>query len=706
MQKHIQTDTQPQTLTAIHSNLMLEHMRIGMALYDAQEFRLLAVNKRFKLFLQEYLCPGKSYELAIGCPLRTLLPPPKEVAKAILNIFRTVVETGESYEVDKFPIPTVGKGLTYWQWTLDPVRDASGTITHLLHSANDVTPQVLALQQAEQANISLSQAAHTIEIERKRLEVIEAVASSMRNSFDMKDIGQAAIDAINAAFNPICVAIHTADPVKQSLHLLHIAAIPEAMHFQDILQEVPYGSDFIIANAIKQKKPIFIENMQDAARREEIDNNYPAVKFGAQGYICIPLWTGDQPEGMLAACFREIIRADGTEAKTLEGCSMHIASALAQARLHTEIEQERARLRAVLDQLPEGVLLIDAPHGHIQYANAAAVQIVGSPIMGHLDASVKDAALMRIILDEHGQPLSPEKLSSSRALLGETANGQEVTLTRQDGSEAFLLTSAAPLRKDDGTIIGAIGVFQDITARKSIEQKKDVFLSIASHELRTPITAILGLAELLQMWVGHPENPNSLRCQRALTSIAEQGKRLTRLIEEMLDLSRIENTHLLLNIAPHNLIQTLTQVIESQSMMTKHNIIHFILDGVEAHDTLTVYFDEDRIIQVLNNLISNAVKYSPTHTDIEVGLRVTEERPDEAIIWVRDQGIGIAAKELPHIYERFHRASNLDRAISGLGIGLYLVHELATRHGGHVWAESIEGKGSTFYVNLPLIHPA
>jgi len=704
MQNHIQAQTQTSTNT--HANLMLEHMRIGMALYDAAEFRLLAVNNRFKLFLEEYLCPGKNAELAIGCPLITLLPQPKEVAKGILNIFRTVVATGEAYQADAFPIPMVGKGLTYWQWTLDPIRDASGTITHLLHSANDVTTHVLALQQAEQANISLSQTAHTIEVERKRLEVIEAVASSVRESFDVNDIGQAAIDAINAAFNPICVTIHTADPAKQTLRLLHIASVPEASHFKDFLLEVPYERNFLIAKAIKQKNPLIIDNMQAAAERGEIDSNYPAASFGMQGYIYIPLWSSDQLEGMLSAGFRKNIRADDNEVKTLEGCGMHIAAALAHARLHTEIEHERARLRAVLDQLPEGVLLIDAPLGYVQYANAAAVQIVGTPITGIADMTVKHAALMRIILDKNGQPISPEKLSSSRALLGETSNGQEITLTRQDGSKAFLLTSTAPLRKDDGTIIGAIGVFQDITARKNLEQQKNDFLTIANHELRTPITAILGLAEILKIWVGQQENSYSERCLHALTSIIEQSKRLTRLIEEMLDLSRIENKHLILNIAPHNLVQTLMQVIESQSITTKHHTIHFVLDGVEQQNTLIGHFDEDRIIQVLNNLISNAVKYSPEQKDIEVGLQVTEEKPAEALIWVRDHGIGIAATELPHIYERYHRASNLDRFISGLGIGLYLVNELVTRHGGRVWVESIEGNGSTFYVNLPLVQPS
>ena len=704
MQHHIQTPAETQQSSIDYAHVMIEHMRIGMALYDVEDFRLLAVNNRFKLFLEEYLCPGKSYELAIGCPLKTLLPQPKEVAKAILNIFRAVVETGEPYEADAFPIPMVGKGLTYWEWTLDPIRDASGTITHLLHSANDVTAHVLAIQQAEEVYSTLSKTTHNIDAERKRLEVIEAVASSVRESFDMKDIGQSAIDAIKVEFSPICITIHVADATQRTLHLLNFFAAPGAEHVKDFMQEVSYDSSLLISGAPWPKRPITIENLQDKVRMGEIDSNHPTAILDVKGFICVPLWSGERFEGTLAASFRESIHADGAEAKTLEGCGMHIAAALAQARLHSEIEQERMRLRAVLDQLPEGVLLVEAPAWHIQYAKIAAAEIIDVPASEQVNLPVQEAPLAPTMTDAQENPISPEKLPSIRALQGETITGYESILTRPDGKKVFLLTSAAPLLKDDGKIIGAIVVFQDITTRKSIEQQKNEFISITSHELRTPITAIQGFAEILQVWVAQPESLSAPRSQRALASIIDQSKRLTRLIEEMLDLSRIESKRLLLNLAQHNLIQTLTQVIESQSIMTKRHEIRLVLEGISAQDTLTGYFDEDRIIQVLNNLMNNAVKYSPDHKEIEVGLRFTDKNPEEALIWVRDHGIGIAANELPHIYERFHRASNLDRSISGLGIGLYLVNELVTRHGGHVWVESMEGKGSTFYVTLPL-HP-
>ena len=126
------------------------------------------------------------------------------------------------------------------------------------------------------------------------------------------------------------------------------------------------------------------------------------------------------------------------------------------------------------------------------------------------------------------------------------------------------------------------------------------------------------------------------------------------------------------------------------------------MEGLETTDTLLCCFDEGRIEQVLNNLITNAIKYSSTGSEIVVGLQHSREKPDEALIWVKDHGIGMPANELSHIFERFHRAGNQDRSISGMGIGLYLVNELVTRHGGRVWAESSEGVGSTFYVQLPL----
>jgi signal transduction histidine kinase len=123
---------------------------------------------------------------------------------------------------------------------------------------------------------------------------------------------------------------------------------------------------------------------------------------------------------------------------------------------------------------------------------------------------------------------------------------------------------------------------------------------------------------------------------------------------------------------------------------------------VQETDIVPAYLDEQRMVQVFNNLIGNAIKYSARGSTIEIGLKHVVERPQEVLIWVKDEGIGIAAEDIPHIFKRFHRARNVDRSHSGFGIGLYLVKEVVTQHRGRVWVDSCEGEGSTFYVTLPL----
>lgn len=239
-------------------------------------------------------------------------------------------------------------------------------------------------------------------------------------------------------------------------------------------------------------------------------------------------------------------------------------------------------------------------------------------------------------------------------------------------------------------------------ALQATQERMNTFFSIASHELRTPITSILGFAEILHIKATTTRNFDE-SCVRALTFIEEQSGHLTHLIEELLDLARIENDQLPLHLDPHDLLARLTQIVESQTLIARDHPLHFVLEGLQPNDTLMCSFDEWRIEQVVNNLLSNAVKYSPAGSAIEIGLRYSASSPDEALLWVKDHGMGIAADELPFIFDRFHRSSKVYTSISGMGIGLYLVREFVTRHKGRVWAESQEGEGTTFYVALPLL---
>ncbi len=378
-----------------------------------------------------------------------------------------------------------------------------------------------------------------------------------------------------------------------------------------------------------------------------------------------------------------------------------ITAAIAHARLHTAVEDESARLRAILDQLPEGILLVEATDGNISYANASAATILGTPVKDLVGVSFHQHARSHSLNDVHDRQALPWNFVVINALFGKTASSQETVVVKPDGSTLIMLSSSAPLRNEEGFITGAVIVFQDITAQKMLERQKNAFLSLASHELRTPITAIMGFAEILQLKDVQEEGLDPIS-QRAITQIVAQSDQLTRLIDEMLDLTRLENAQLSLDCALHDLHATLKEAIESQEITARDHSIRLASKGLAATDRVIGYFDEQRVMQIMNNLISNAIKYSPNGGEIEVGLQRTPENPDEVLIWVRDHGIGIPRNEVHLIFQRFHRASNLDKSMSGLGMGLYLVKELVTRHEGHVWVESAEGEGSTFYVLLPL----
>lgn len=224
---------------------------------------------------------------------------------------------------------------------------------------------------------------------------------------------------------------------------------------------------------------------------------------------------------------------------------------------------------------------------------------------------------------------------------------------------------------------------------------REQFLSIASHELKTPLTAMLGFADLL---LRRTQRDKSLpdRDQRILQLVREQGSRLERLIETLLDVSRIERGQLQIEPAVLDLVALTQKLVDQlQPTLEQHSVVF-----QSAEQALFVNGDALRLEQVLHNLISNAIKYSPHGGTITVQ---AEHREQSGVVTVVDQGIGIPAAALPYLFQRFYRASNADsHYISGMGIGLYLAHEIVTLHGGTLEVASSEGEGSSFSVVLPL----
>jgi signal transduction histidine kinase len=358
-------------------------------------------------------------------------------------------------------------------------------------------------------------------------------------------------------------------------------------------------------------------------------------------------------------------------------------------------------IEQMLKQMPVGVALLDAQTLHLLATNAAFHEsfipawqgacAIGHPVTDWLP-----------LAEENGIVAACRSVAATGVTY---RSGEFPFYTREHGVTCWNWT-IDPIHDNDGQVVQLLMTASDITphvqTHQRIEQQKQEFFRIASHELLTPIMIIQGYAEVLKLRTCLGRSLDSAQNREAITAIIAYSEHLARLIGEMLDLAHIQCDQLLVNCAPHDLREILAELIESQSITAKQHRLHFVLQGLQPADTLIACIDKVRILQVISNLINNAVKYSPVDSDIEIGLRYNQEQPTEALIWVKDQGVGIPAMDTPHIFERFYRATNVDRSLHGFGVGLYLAREMVMRHGGCIRAESTEGAGSTFYVTLPL----
>jgi PAS domain S-box-containing protein len=319
-----------------------------------------------------------------------------------------------------------------------------------------------------------------------------------------------------------------------------------------------------------------------------------------------------------------------------------------------------------------------------------------------------------------GQPELYAEVSDG--LLAEAArNAEHLALLRALGVQSYMCVPLRVNQRTLGTITLALAdsqrrysssdlaLAEDLARRAALAVEnarlyraaqdairlRDQFLSIASHELKTPLTTLLGNAQMLQRRAIR-EGTSTERDQRALRVIAEQASRLNRMIAALLDISRIETGQLSIERKRFDLCELARRVVEEvQPSLHQHSL--------ECHDhgqALIVDGDELRLEQVLQNLLQNAIKYSPAGGPIAVRV---EQREQMACMSVTDRGIGIPASELPNLFQRFYRAGNVDEQhISGLGVGLYVVKEIAALHNGTVTVTSQEGQGSTFSICLPL----
>ncbi|GIO09438.1 hypothetical protein J31TS6_54660 [Brevibacillus reuszeri] len=370
------------------------------------------------------------------------------------------------------------------------------------------------------------------------------------------------------------------------------------------------------------------------------------------------------------------------------GLSKQISLALDKLAMYEETEKQRQMTQDMLDTVQEGVHLIHLNGATLQ-VNRTFCELLGYHSLGELQGHHLDHFFSHLKNRTRDSDRLIQYIHSVVMEEGELPSGSLVfELTHPQ--PRYIQLYAEPLYRHQekwSTLL----VYRDITKEYEIDQMKSEFVSTVSHELRTPLASVLGFAELLLNKELKPE-----RQQRYMSAIYQEAKRLTSLINDFLDLQRMESGRQTYEVEKVAIDQLIREVFGSYRIQSPAHTFQLDLQT----ERTTILGDRDKLRQVLVNLISNAVKYSPKGGRIRV---ICREEDNQLLIDIQDEGLGIPAEAIPHLFTKFYRVDNSDRReIGGTGLGLAIVQEIVNIHHGEIAVTSESGQGSTFTVFLPL----
>ncbi len=369
--------------------------------------------------------------------------------------------------------------------------------------------------------------------------------------------------------------------------------------------------------------------------------------------------------------------------------AMVVGTAILVGLLLRRLTREHQQAGAVLTSVGEGVAAL-GPSGQVLRINPALEQLTG-----HRAREIEGRPWSEAfpLFDQRGTPLVWEESIVAEAIRERrvvASTGFSLHLARSDGRRVPIALTAAPLVAGD-ELDGAVVVVRDVSHEREVDQLKSSLVSTVSHELRTPLTMIQGFSELLLT----RDDLGAARSRESLQQIHASSQRLGRLIDDLLSVSRIESGKLTVDLAPVHLAGVVTEVLAPFEAQNGRNFVTQF-----DPDLGPVYADRDKTVQALTNLISNAVKYSPESSRIQIFIR---SAGDHAELSVVDEGIGMTAEEGAGVFEKFSRLDHPQvRKVGGTGLGLYITKSLVELQHGQLWVRSVPGKGSTFAFSLPL----
>ncbi len=577
-------------------------------------------------------------------------------------------------------------------------------------------PQSPATESAYRSLITQNGGDHITAL-RKQMEQLNTIGKRFVAANDRFQVHRALLATLQELYRfSACSILLKGDPIELSI----IPRYPLTSSFlQAMIQSIARAASVIDFSGVSAQELAIVADLDAPDDLASPNQEFPSGATNIGDFLNIPLTVESRIIGILSL-FDEHERTFDTDLLQLTTMiADYAAVALENVRLRErqsalweEAEHERNRLELIISSMAEGLLISNAD-GIITSLNSSAQHLFS---LADVNLQPKPhTSLRQLAIDIKVNWLLDFAEIVDQALAGNVVMNKELTAgTNSETVPLTLSVSAAPLYDANQIItrpIGVVTVLNDITSIKQIEKLKDEFVSIVSHELRTPLTAIKGYTQhlirrierrfreshqKLQNSTSKVELPESYDL-RSLNIVQSETEHLERLVSDLLDLSRVQWGELDLQYSSFYLADVLNEGVRLARVSAEQYAINL---DIQTQDSRIVA-DQLRVGQVFGNVLDNAIKFSPTGKQVIVKL---QEKDDEYLITVIDQGIGVSPESFDHIFERFYRIRNLaNRQYTGIGMGLYVAKAIIEAHGGSIGFSSNQDSGSTFYFTLPRV---
>jgi PAS domain S-box-containing protein len=477
-------------------------------------------------------------------------------------------------------------------------------------------------------------------------------------------------------------ALGVLNPDRASLKDFVYVGIPEET--AKTIGHLPQGKGLLGA-VIHERSTIRVANIAADGRSAGFPAGHPPMT----SFLGAPLRVGDEVFGNFYLTDKQGGTAFTEEdARLLERFSTQASLTVAYARQAQE--EERRMFEIVVHHAPHAIVYFPVDREGEMLGNPAASRMLGRITRGNDPARTYD------LQHRDGRAMTDDELPSTRALREEAVVNLEAVIDRRraGGEPIPALVSAAPVRSESGAKLGAVVIFQDITALKQLQHLSQDFMTLVAHDMRTPLQSVLMQLEvlLLRSQGSAAEVPIT-----ALHAMRRNGQQLNRLVHDLLDASRIEARGVTLDVATVSLPELASSIVSQvEGALGTHPVTIEVAGTPPA-----VSADPRRVEQILTNLLENASKYSAEGTPIRVEIAAAD---GGATLSVHDHGPGISPEELPRLFDRYFQTQRARAKRQGLGLGLFITKGLVEAHGGTITVESVAGAGSTFRVWLPAAH--